>query len=96
MTFFKGSRYEKVGEVELTEPSGRVVRYKRVRFIAELPVHSGHAVTGHDRLDRLAHDTFNNPELYWLLCDANKVIWPPDLLAEIGTVIGIPDADDTP
>jgi hypothetical protein len=93
MTFFKGSRYEKVGEVEMTDPlTGRKVRYKRVRFIEERPVDRGHAVRDDDRLDRLAFQAYGNAELFWLICDAGREAWPPDLL-EVGTVIAIPDAD---
>ena len=31
--FFRGSRYETVADAELTTAGGRVVRYKRIRFI---------------------------------------------------------------
>ena len=36
--FFKGSRYANVGEHEITDGQGRVVRYKKVRFIPETRV----------------------------------------------------------
>ena len=56
MTFFKGSRYEKVGEVETTDARGRAIRYKRTRFIDTPPVAGTHLVTDFDRLDVLANN----------------------------------------
>jgi hypothetical protein len=96
MTFFRGSRYEKVGEVVTDDPSGRTIRYKRSRFIPEVTAARGRVVRDGDRLDLVAWDEYRDPERFWLLCDAGAVMWPPDLLADPGEVIGIPDPEDAP
>jgi hypothetical protein len=90
MTFFKGSRYEKVGEVESTDARGRTVRYKRTRFIPEPSVHGVHLVMEDERLDRLAFGAYGDVERWWLIADANLAMWPPDVLAEPGSVIDMP------
>jgi hypothetical protein len=93
VTFFKGSRYERVGEVELTLDSGRVVRCKQTRFIPPTPGRVGHVVADHDRIDLLAYRYFRDSERFWRICDANDALWPPDLLAEPGRTIAIPGAE---
>jgi hypothetical protein len=90
MTFFKGSRYESVGEVESTDAHGRSVRYKRTRFIADPPVRGVHVVTDDERLDRLASSAYGDVERWWLIADANAAIWPGDVLAESGRIIDMP------
>ena len=90
MTFFKGSRYEKVGEVESTDVRGRTVRYKRTRFITDPPRRGVHLVTEDERLDRLAFRAYGDVERWWLIADANTAMWPPDVLADPGAVIDIP------
>jgi hypothetical protein len=93
MTFFKGSRYEHVGEVETTDARGRTVRYKRTRFIADPPARGVHLVKDGERLDRLAFDAFSDVERWWLIADANAAIWPGDVLAEPGRVIDMPGGE---
>lgn len=93
MTFFKGSRYEHVGELELTDASGRVVRCKRTRFIPPTPARLAHLVADHDRIDLLAFRYLRDSERFWRICDANRALWPPDLLDETGRPIGIPGAE---
>jgi hypothetical protein len=93
MTFFKGSRYEKVGEVEATDARGRTVRYKRTRFIADPPVRDVHLARAGERLDRLAFAAFSDVERWWLIADANEAIWPGDVLAEPGRVIDMPGGE---
>lgn len=93
MTFFKGSRYERVGEVELQDPSGRLLRYKRVRFIPPTPGRFSHIVTEGERIDLVSHRYFRDSERFWRICDANDALWPPDLVAEPGTLIRVPGAE---
>jgi hypothetical protein len=92
--FFKGSRYATVPELLAVDSSGRTIRYKAIRFIPQTPTLYGHLVTDGDRLDRLAGVYLNDPEKFWRLSDANFALWPPDLLAEPGTILGIPAAED--
>jgi hypothetical protein len=93
MTFFKGSRYERVGELETVLRDGTVVRYKRTRLVPPTAAARGHVVGAEDRPDLLAHEYYVDAERFWLLCDANDVLWPPDLVAEPGKEIAIPESE---
>lgn len=90
MVFFKGSRYERVQTLQLTDDEGRVVNYKATRFIAPTPARWTHVVKGEDRLDRLAGELLRDPERFWRLCDANVVMWPDDLTQTPNQRIGVP------
>ena len=91
--FFKGSRYEKIGELERTLPDGRRVRYKATRFIPDTRQVAPYVVKDGDRIDRLAFRYFRDPERFWRICDANDALWPPDLLETPGDTIGIPRSE---
>jgi len=91
--FFEGSRYENGGTDTLTTADGRVVRVKRVRFIADRPAQGALVVGQGDRLDRIAFRIYQDAELFWLICDANRALWPDDLVAEPGRVLRIPPSD---
>jgi hypothetical protein len=93
MTFFKGSRYEKVGEVETTDARGRTIRYKRTRFIDTPPVAGTHLVTDSDRLDVLAFFAFGDVERWWLIADLNAAVHHEDVLDEAGNVILMPGGE---
>jgi len=90
MTFFKGSRYATVGEVVSTDPQGRPIRYKRTRFIDDPPLQGTHVTTDGDRLDRLAFRVYGEVAYWWVIADANDAMWPADVVAEPGRVIGMP------
>ena len=91
--FFKGSRYATVGEGQITDSKGREIRYKKIRFIPETAAQMGHVVSQGERLDHIAHRYYQDPERFWRICDANRAMWPPDLMAEIGRTIAIPRAE---
>ena len=91
--FFKGSRYEKVAEHRIADERGRVVRYKKVRFIPETPAERAFLVKQGDRLDQIAHRVYRDPERFWRICDANLALWPDDLVAEAGRTISIPSSE---
>ncbi len=93
MTFFKGSRYANVGEVQTTDAQGRTVRYKRTRFIATPPMSGTHVVTDGDRLDRLAFKAYGDVERWWLIADLNTAVRPSDVLDESGRVIAMPGGE---
>jgi hypothetical protein len=87
------SRYFNVKTVSRTQPDGRIVAYKRRRFLprgetlallAELSVGQG------ERLDVLTARALGDPEQYWRVCDANNVMYPPDLVAEPGQRLRVP------
>jgi hypothetical protein len=90
--FFKGSRYAKVDEHRITGRDEREIRYKKIRFISETPAQLGHRVTQGERLDHIANIYFRDPERFWRICDANRAMWPDDIL-EIGMVILIPRSE---
>ena len=91
--FFRGSRYEKVDEGEIADGTGRVVRYKKIRFIPATRALGGHLVGAGERLDHIAHRYFRDPERFWRICDANHAMWPDDLIAERGRTILIPASE---
>lgn len=86
---FKGSRYERVPQSAITGPDGRVIRYTTTRFIPEGAASGRHRVTSDERLDHIAWRHFRDSERFWRICDANRALWPPDLLEE-GAVLRIP------
>lgn len=90
--FSKGSRYEKTATTEITDTSGKVIAYKRVRFIPETPAARHHTVVQGERLDLIAHRYFRDPELFWRICDANEAMLPDKIVAELGRQILIPPA----
>jgi hypothetical protein len=87
------SRYFAVATVSRTQPDGRVVAYKRRRFLprgeallalTELSVGQG------ERLDVLTARALGDPEQFWRVCDANNAMYPPDLVAEPGQRLRVP------
>ena len=90
--FFKGSRYEKVGEAVFVERTGRSVRYKTTRFIADPPALVGHRVVQGERLDHIAWQAYRDAERFWRICDANRALWPNDLLEE-AAILRIPPSE---
>ncbi|MBP7070302.1 MAG: hypothetical protein KBA97_04435 [Methanothrix sp.] len=92
--FFKGSRYERVESHSITDESGSVITYKKVRFISETHASMGHLVVQGDRLDNIAHRYYKDPERFWRICDANLAMWPDELLAEAGRIILIPPSEE--
>lgn len=92
--FFRGSRYEKVGELQLTDRKGRIIRYKNVRFIPETRARLGHIVNQSERLDHISQRFYSDPERFWRICDANLALWPDDLVAEAGKTILIPPSEE--
>ncbi|MGF6289681.1 LysM domain-containing protein [Paraburkholderia youngii] len=91
--FFKGSRYEKVPEAVYVDASGRAIRYKTTRFIAHPVALAGHRVVQGERLDHIAWQHFRDAERFWRICDANRALWPDDLL-EVAAVLRIPASED--
>lgn len=92
--FFKGSRYENVDEHIITDASGREIRYKKIRFIPPTSARVRRVIQQGDRPDLIAHRYYQDSLRFWRLCDANWVMWPPDLVSEIGTAILIPPTED--
>ena len=91
--FFRGSRYANVGESQITDGRGREIRYKKIRFIPETRAQLSHILSDGERLDHLAQRFYQNPELFWRICDTNLALWPDDLIAEAGRTILIPPSE---
>jgi hypothetical protein len=88
--FFKGSRYEKVGGAQLTNADGRVVTYKKIRFIPNTPARFYHLVVQSERPDLLAFRYYRDPLKFWHIADANPVMLAEELTAQPGQYILIP------
>ena len=80
--FFKGSRYEKVQDATRTDSTGREIRYKTTRVIVDPVAVIGHRLMNGERLDHIAWQHFRDAERFWRICDANRALWPDDLLEE--------------
>lgn len=88
--FFRGSRYEAVPNTELTTADGRMIRYKRLRFIPETRGVLPYLVSQSDRLDLIAYKFYQDPEQFWRVCDANLALRPEDLVDKPGHRLLIP------
>ena len=76
------SRYASVGTAVWTAPSGSQVSYLLIRVIPQASTFSitaTHVVRVGDRIDNIAYSTLGDPELSWLLADANQAMRPSDL-----------------
>jgi hypothetical protein len=91
--FFKGSRYENVEADSITNAQGQVIRFKKVRFIPDTPAQAAVVVNQGERLDHIAQRVYQDPEIYWRICDANLAMWPPDLVAEPGRILKVPPSE---
>ena len=91
--FFKGSRYEKVGTDSIVNENGVTVQFKKVRFIPDTPARLGVVVKQGERIDNIADRVYDDPERFWRICDANRALWPADLVSEPGEKIVVPPAE---
>jgi hypothetical protein len=91
--FAKGSRYENVPDAAYQTPSGRQIRYKRLRITPSPAAIQMYRVSAGDRLDLIAFRFYQDPEQYWRLCDGNRALLPDDLVAENGRQLVIPIAE---
>jgi hypothetical protein len=86
------SRYAAVGTATWTAPDGTQVPYLLRRFlpqIGQLATLRTYQVRPGDRVDVIAYTQLGDPELSWLLADANPVSRPSDLNRP-GLTIAIP------
>jgi len=80
--FNPSSRYYNLENATYTTSAGRVVVFKRRRFLPSIdgsPVLAELTIGQADRLDNIAARTLGNPELFWQICDANNAMHPRDL-----------------
>jgi hypothetical protein len=86
------SRYSCAGILQTKLRDGREVAYLQRRFIppASLFATIGqHQVKQGERMDHLAAQYLNDPEMFWLIADANLAFDPADLTAPPGTTLRI-------
>lgn len=91
--FLKGSRYASVENAQFTDARGRLVNYKKVRFIPPTPRQAFYTVAQSDRLDLVAARFYRDALRFWRIADANQAMWPDDLVATTGNVIAIPPSE---
>jgi hypothetical protein len=91
--FFKGSRYEHVDTAQITDATGRVIPYIKVRFIPPTPAVVGHSVIQGERLDQISNNYYKDAQRFWRICDANFAMWPDDEVAMPNTTILIPPSE---
>ena len=87
------SRYYMIETTTFKTPDGRIVAYKRRRFLPqsdEMPLLVEVTVVQGDRLDLITTRTIGDPEQFWRVCDANSSMNPCDLTAELGRVLRVP------
>jgi hypothetical protein len=87
------SRYYNVETATLTTPEGRIIPYKRRRFLPQsdkMPLLVEVMVTEGDRLDLITARTLGDAEHFWRICDANNTLNPFDLTTQIGTALRVP------
>jgi hypothetical protein len=86
------SRYDAASPLTLSADDGRTVPYLRRRFLprpATMTASSHFVVRAGQRHDLIAALALDDPELSWLLADANAAARPSEL-ARPGRVIVIP------
>ena len=89
------SRYYNIEIARLDISEGHTVSYLRRRFLPDATravALAEHVVVQGDRLDNVTARYLGDPEQFWLVCDANNVMRPDDLVAEsqIGHSLHIP------
>ena len=65
---------------------------RSTRFIPATPALEGHLVVQGERLDHIAWQHYRDAERFWRICDANRALWPDDLLEE-AAILRIPASE---
>lgn len=87
------SRYYALETATLTAPDGRMVAFKRRRFLPngdDMRLFVEVTLIQGDRLDLITARTLGDPEQFWRVCDANNAMDPFDLTAEPGRTLRVP------
>jgi hypothetical protein len=86
------SRYHSIETATLEDEDGRLIAYLRRRFLPDpdrfVLLQEHHLAPG-ERPDHLAAQYLNDPEGFWRLADANGVMHPDELTADIGQTVRI-------
>jgi hypothetical protein len=87
------SRYASIETAKWSTDDGRVITYKRRRFLPppeSLALLVEVTVAQADRLDLIAARTLGDPEQFWRICDASGAMNPAELTAEPGGTVRVP------
>lgn len=88
------SRYHKIKTKKMKTAVHHEIIYLKRRFlpppVAGSAVLAEHVVSEGERLDNITARTLGDPEQFWRLCDANGVMHPNEMTAEIGRRLHIP------
>jgi len=97
--FPPNSRYYGVAAMTIDAPDGHTITFLRRRIVPQperFATVRWHRVVRTERPDTIAATEFGDPEMSWLLCDANGVMWPHELVDEPGDSVRITLSVDVP
>jgi hypothetical protein len=86
------SRYYQIETSTLETEDGRQIVFLKRRFLPDaerFALVKIHVVIDGERPDTLAAEHVGDPQQFWRLCDANNVLAPEELTAEIGRQVRI-------
>jgi hypothetical protein len=87
------SRYAPIAVANYATPDGRVIAYKRRRFLPEsanMALLVETVLQQTERLDHLTARTLGDPEQFWRVCDASDVMNPAEIPADATRVLRVP------
>jgi len=80
--FDSKSRYASLEDASIVDNKGRVITYKKRRFLPrgeEMLLLVEVTIAQGDRLDLIASRTLGDPEQFWRICDACNAMNPSEL-----------------
>jgi nucleoid-associated protein YgaU len=94
VTFPADSRYYGSSTLTYVTPAGETIAYLARRIVPQpgapnFATIAQHTVRQGDRLDLIAAKYLGDPQIFWLICDANGAIDPNDLVATAGRLLNI-------
>ena len=90
--FETNSRYTTIENASIKTKDGKVIAYKKRRFLpngTDMILIQEITFTEGDRLDRISVIVTGDSEQFWHICDANNVMHPLELVSEPGSMIRI-------
>jgi hypothetical protein len=90
--FETNSRYINIEGTSIKRKDGKVIGYKKRRFLpngSDMILIQEITLTEGDRLDRISAIVTGDAEQFWHICDANNTMHPLELTSEPGSTIRI-------
>ena len=84
--FSKDSRYAKVAEYSTKDSHGNISIVKKIRIAPTANGIKSYVIKQGDRLDLLSYRCYANPSKFWIISDANKEMYPDNLLRKGKTI----------